>query len=275
MAELSAQRVRAKARAAVKRREDQVEQEEIESGELNLIPYLDMVTNLMLFLLASISAGIILVQIDTQLPDKAPPSQTQITPPEPPKDPNDQPLKMVVLVLPDRIELSSISGLEGGPFPASPKLTLPRTGHEGELCDGPYMCESNKCDPDKLVCVSSQDTPQPVFDYRKLNAALMEIVTRRYKGRPRKPELYQGILMADVRIPYSTIVAVMAAMRCKLPEIGKEATSCMLPTDDPNLKKAPDPIAPNGKLYDTSRANYDPDKMALFSDILFSTQISK
>jgi len=38
VAEYSAQRVRAKARAAVKRREDQIEQEEIESGELNLIP---------------------------------------------------------------------------------------------------------------------------------------------------------------------------------------------------------------------------------------------
>ena len=66
----SAQRVRAKARAAIKKREDDIEQDEIESGELNLIPYLDMVTNLMLFLLASVSAGLILVQIDSTLPDK-------------------------------------------------------------------------------------------------------------------------------------------------------------------------------------------------------------
>jgi len=40
----SAHRVRTKTRAAVKRREDDVEIEEMESGELNLIPYLDMVT---------------------------------------------------------------------------------------------------------------------------------------------------------------------------------------------------------------------------------------
>ena len=40
--ELSAQRVRSKTRHAVRRREDQIEQEEIESGELNLIPYLDI-----------------------------------------------------------------------------------------------------------------------------------------------------------------------------------------------------------------------------------------
>ena len=71
MANLSAQRVRSKTRNAVRRREDQIEQEEIESGELNLIPYLDIVTNLMLFLLFSISAGIIFTQIDTSLPEKA------------------------------------------------------------------------------------------------------------------------------------------------------------------------------------------------------------
>ena len=41
--------------------------EEMENGELNLIPYLDIVTNLTLFLLATVSAGLILVQIDTTL----------------------------------------------------------------------------------------------------------------------------------------------------------------------------------------------------------------
>ncbi len=77
--------------------------------------------------------------------------------------------------------------------------------------------------------------------------------------------------MADGAIPYSTIVAVMGAMRCKLPDFGKEVTACALPTEDPALKRAPDPIAPSGKLYDTSRATYDPKKMALFHDILFSS----
>ncbi|HMG52873.1 MAG TPA: hypothetical protein VK601_05320, partial [Kofleriaceae bacterium] len=66
----SAQRVRGKTRAAIKRRADEIQLDELESGELNLIPYLDIVTNLVLFLLASVSAGLILVQIDTTLPDK-------------------------------------------------------------------------------------------------------------------------------------------------------------------------------------------------------------
>src|SRR5215813_4839191 len=127
MANLSAQRVRSKTRNAVRRREDQIEQDEIESGELNLIPYLDMVTNLMLFLLFSISAGIIFTQIDTSLPDRAPAPVTQ---PNQNQNPDEQPLKLVVSVTRDRIMLWSISQLEG--TLTAPKATFPRTGRDGE-----------------------------------------------------------------------------------------------------------------------------------------------
>ena len=265
--EYSAQRVRSKTRAAIKRREDMIEQEELESGELNLIPYLDMVTNLMLFLLASVSAGLILVQIDTTLPDKqtapAPITSTPAT------NPDEQPLKLVVSITRDRVILWSISGLEG--TLSAPKQVFQRTGREGEACDGAYMCESNACDAATQKCVASRDEPAPVFDYRAINSAILEIATRRYTGKLRKPETYQAILMADGAIPYSTIVSVMGAMRCKLPDFGKEVAGCALPTEDPALKRAKDPIAPNGKLYDTARAVYDPNKMALFHDILFSS----
>ena len=70
---------------------------------------------------------------------------------------------------------------------------------------------------------------------------------------------------------YSTIASVMAAVRCKLPDFGGEVTGCALPTEDPELKKAKDPFSPDKRLYDTSRATYDPKTMALFSDILFSS----
>ena len=269
--EYSAQRVRAKTRAAVKRREDQVEQDEMESGELNLIPYLDMVTNLMLFLLASISAGIIYTQIDTMLPDKAPP-QTSITQPAQ-TNPDDQPLKLVVSVTRDKMLLWSISGLEG--TLQAPKQVFPRTGHDGDSCDGPYMCESGYCSPTRKCTAPPPDhppvAPTPVFDYRGLSNALYEIANRRYTGKTRKQDTYQIILMADGSIPYATIASVMAAMRCKMPEFGATPVGCALPTDDPKLKKAQNPISPDGLLYDTDRAPYDPKKMALFSDILFSS----
>src|SRR5436190_24389051 len=105
--EYSAQRVRAKTRAAVRRREEVIELEEMESGELNLIPYLDMVTNLMLFLLASVSAGIILTQIDTTLPDKAEKGKT----PPPPPQTDQPPLKLFVSIKRDEMILWSATGL--------------------------------------------------------------------------------------------------------------------------------------------------------------------
>lgn len=272
--EYSAQRVRSKTRAAVKRREDIIEQEEMESGELNLIPYLDMVTNLMLFLLASVSAGLILVQIDTTLPDRAPPSASTAPPPQ--TNPDDQPLKLFVSIKRDELILWSASGLEG--TLAAPHLSLKPTGKNGEPCDGPFMCESNSCSNDHPgpapwpgTCVASKDPPLPVYDYRALNTSLVEIANRRYAGKARKQDTYQIVLQADGSVPYSTIVATMSAMRCKLPDPGKEAKYCALPTEDENLKKAKDPVSPDGKLYDTTRTAYDPAKMALFPEIQFSS----
>jgi biopolymer transport protein ExbD len=269
VANLSAQRVRSKTRAAIRRREDEIEQEEIEGGEINLIPYLDIVTNLMLFLLFSISAGIIFTQIDTSLPDKAPPAAT--TQPNPNQNPDEQPLKLVVSITRDRMMLWSISGLEG--TLTAPKATFPRAGRDGDSCDGSYMCESNFCRDTTQKCEPSphKDIPLPVFDYRGLSNALFEIANRRYAGKQRKRDTYQIILMADGAIPYNTIASVMAAMRCRMPDFGKNTDGCGLPTDDPELKKAKDPVSPDKRLYDTERATYDPKTMALFSDILFSS----
>src|SRR5262245_53287710 len=180
---LSAQRVRSKSRAAIKKREDDIEIDEMESGELNLIPYLDMVTNLMLFLLASVSAGIILTQIDTTLPDKAPPKSSQDPPPE--QKPDDQPLKLVVSIYDNEITIWSFSTKVG--TLEKPHARIPRTGKLGEPCDGPYMCESNLCDTEKRhpanpmagICVPNPDPNEPflqkVYDYHKLNEELFKV----------------------------------------------------------------------------------------------------
>ena len=289
----SAHWVRSKTRAAIKRREDQIEQEEMESGELNLIPYLDMVTNLMLFLLASVSAGLILVQIDTALPDRAPPN---VKPSTPALDPKEQPLKLFLSVSPSDMVLWSATGLEGTLREPKPGYTFKRVGFDGQPCDGPYMCQSNACDPSKVqrvgnvewgTCVTSRDDPAPVFEYRRLNETLARIAGERYGGKPRKEDTYSIVLQADFSIPYATITSIMSAMRCKLPEPNAEPLACSLPTDDPDLAKDPDPIAPKGcgplsaqpapgypgpcKLYDPKRAPYDPKTMALFHDIQFST----
>jgi biopolymer transport protein TolR len=264
---LSAHQVRNKQRAAVRRREDDVEEEEITSGEINLVPYLDIVTNLMLFLLASVTAIIILGQINTTLPDKGPPPTSAGNPST---NPDDQPLKIVVSVTKDKLIVWSVTGLEG--TLQNPKATINRSGQVGAVCDGAYMCETNKCDADSRTCKASNDPAVPVYDYRALNKVLYDIAKAHYSpGKKRAAATYQAILMADGSIPYGTIISLMSAMRCKLPDVGKEAGTCYLPNADDKLKKAANPIDDAQAVYDTERAEYNPDKMALFHDIIFST----
>lgn len=262
---LSAHQVRNKTRRAVKRREEDIEQMEIEGGEINLIPYLDIVTNLMLFLLASVSANIIFGQINTQLPDQGAPPPDQVN--NPAVNPNDQPLGLAVAVTKEKLLLFSISGLEGSL--KAPKLVLNLTGRPGDPCDGGYQCETNKCV--KQVCVADPTMDvTPVFDYRKLNAALVEIAGRRFGNQMRKAETYQAVLMADPAVPYGTLISVISAMRCKMPDFGKELETCYLPTADEKLRASPNPVDDVARLYDTTRTPYDPQKHALFSDVVFS-----
>ena len=109
-----------------------------------------------------------------------------------------------------------------------------------------------------------------LFDYRKLNAALVEIAGRRFGNQMRKAETYQAVLMADPAVPYGTLISVISAMRCKMSDFGKELQTCYLPTADEKLKASPNPVDDVGRLYDTSRTPYDPGKHALFSDVVFS-----
>ena len=263
----SAQRVRAKARGAVKRREDAIEQEEMESGELNLIPYLDMVTNLMLFILASVSAGIILVQIDTTLPDKKAPSTTA----DQPKPLDEQPLELFVSIKLDSVLIWSINGLEG--TLKEPKATFRPTGADGDMCDGPYMCQSDTCEAQKCVPNSKIDAV-PVFDYRAINKTLAEITQRRYGGKPRKSDTYHATLQADPSIPYATVVSVMSSMRCPLPPLGDEAKGCSMPVEDKTLA-AGGGFSKDKKFYDTTAVPYDSKTMAIFPEVRFSTGFEK
>lgn len=225
----------------MKRREEELEQEEIESGEINLIPYLDIVTNLMLFLLVSISSGLILGQLNTTLPEKS----SQASPSDPDKDPNQKDLQLYVSVTKTRMIVWSLTGLEG--TLAEPKSSIER---------GPDV---------------GKDFPIPGFDYRKLNEALVEIASRRWKGKPRLLPTYAITLQADPDIPYGTIIAAMDAMRCKMPAPDKPAVTCLFPSDEQAIKEAPDPVDNLSGLYDPERVEYDPETHALFHDIRFST----
>ena len=59
---------RSQVRAAMRRMRDHVEEIEEEAGELNLVPYMDIVTNIIIFLLASVVNQVSLANINASLP---------------------------------------------------------------------------------------------------------------------------------------------------------------------------------------------------------------
>jgi biopolymer transport protein ExbD len=176
---MNAAQVRAKARMAMKRREEEIETEEIEGGELNLVPYLDIVTNIVLFLLATITAGLILGNINSALPEYAESTgglQAQ------PQTTNEPPPQLVVAVTKPEILVFSISGLEG--TLQAPKLKIPAS------------------------------KPGSEYDFNRLTDAAAEIVKRKWPDKGTRPEgSTEVILMADADIPYSAIVNTMDALR--------------------------------------------------------------
>jgi biopolymer transport protein TolR len=200
---MNSAQVRGRARKAMGRREQEVEQDEIESGEINLVPYLDIVTNLMLFLLVSVSAGFLLGQINTTLPDHAP-AAAAAQPADPSKNPDEQSLQLVVSVTRSSVILWSVTGLEGS-------LAEPRA-RGGRL-------------PDRAG-------EQPQFDLAPINQALHEIASRRWRGKLRARDTYEIILQADGEVPYGTIIAAMDALRRKLPEPGKPDDFLGMPAEE-------------------------------------------
>jgi biopolymer transport protein ExbD len=59
---------RSQVRAATRRMRDHVEEIEEEAGELNLVPYMDIVTNIIIFLLASVVNQVALGNVNVSVP---------------------------------------------------------------------------------------------------------------------------------------------------------------------------------------------------------------
>jgi biopolymer transport protein ExbD len=197
---MNAAQVRAKARMAVKRREEEIETDEIESGELNLVPYLDIVTNVMLFLLATITSGLLIGTINSALPEYAQgPGGNGDTP-------DETPIQLVVAVGKSEVKMFSLSGMEG--TLEAPKVKVPAI------------------------------TPGMKYDFTKITEAATEIVNTRWKGlrilnmddanNPRcldaegksaplnacRPKgAIEVILMVDGEIPYDVVIGAMDSLR--------------------------------------------------------------
>lgn len=229
---MNAAQVRAKARKAAQRRADEIEQEEIEGGEINLVPYLDIVTNLLLFALVSVAASFIVGEINTTLPNVRQPS-ADVKPPDPDKDPNSERLQLIVSATPSGMTVWSLTGLEG-------TLEEPRA----------------------QIAVLATD-PFIQYDYAALNDTLYEIAESRWAGKKRALDTYEIILQADATTPYDTVIRIMDHMRRRMPE-NADPRRPLAPVTLPAYTAATD-----GKPAVIDEL-YDPEKHWLFPDILFS-----
>ena len=219
---MNAAQVRAKARKAMAKRAAEIEEEE--GGEIDLVPYLDMVMNVMVFLLASVTAGYILGQINTNLPSSV--SAEAVSDTEPDEDPDEASLDLVISVTGSQLIVWSTSGMVG--TIEEPHAVIPRTNED-------------------------EDGVAPTYDYGSLNEVLYEVAAHRWAGEERDRDTYEVILQADGDIPYETIVRVMDNVRRRLPDEGFPAEA--------DGAEGPDPlvIPEDGAEYDPDRHPLFPD----------------
>jgi biopolymer transport protein ExbD len=106
---------RSQVRAATRRMRDHVEEIEEEAGELNLVPYMDIVTNIIIFLLASVVNQVALGNINVSSPT----IQAGGGGPSEEDKQEKPPLNLTITVGAS----GYIVGASGGVLPAIPKLT--------------------------------------------------------------------------------------------------------------------------------------------------------
>jgi biopolymer transport protein TolR len=106
---------RSQVRAATRRMRDHVEEIEEEAGELNLVPYMDIVTNIIIFLLASVVNQVALGNINVSVPTISQGGGASSEQPPPPEKP---PLNLTVTVGATGFTVAA----SGGVLPPIPKL---------------------------------------------------------------------------------------------------------------------------------------------------------
>jgi len=175
---MTPQRLRTKLRKIRERAEEMSE----EGGELNLIPYLDIVTNVIMFMLATTTFAAALGNINVSAPTYARETEVAVAPSTPPK--NDLNLTVSVSDKGFTILTAGAKLFQGFSFDSSGRLnqstellpTIPKKGTE--------------------------------YDYDLLSKKMHEI-----KTSPDATTETKVIILADPTITYEVVVSVMDACR--------------------------------------------------------------
>jgi biopolymer transport protein TolR len=104
---------RGQVRAAMRRMRDHNEELEEETGEINLVPYMDIVTNIIIFLLASVVNQVALGNVNVSVPTLASAGSSAID-----EQPQKPPLNLTVTVGATGFTIAA----SGGVLPVIPKM---------------------------------------------------------------------------------------------------------------------------------------------------------
>lgn len=187
----SYRRLVARVRARIRRQRDEVEGEQI-SGELNLVPFLDILVNTMIFLLATSVVAAPRAAIPVTAPSTDPDVEDNRA------GPPAAPLNLTVAISKSGFIVGGSGGILSAPDGTRP--TIPCA----------VALQQGRC-PVSLTAASDRWVDR--YDYPRLTRMVSKI-KRRY------PTTRQAVLTADARIPYQVVVRTMDALR------GKPTAAC-------------------------------------------------
>ncbi len=181
----------AKVRGRIRREIAAAEDDEHEGGELNLVPYMDILVNTIIFLLATMTSGLTLANINVNSPRYEPSGAAAQSDPQ---DPEKQRLNLTIAISYKGFLVAGAGGVITGT--AGSNISVP--------CK---RIESGRC----AWFTGTKWRDQ--YDYEKLIKMMTEAKTK-------YPHERQVILTADRHVPYKVVVQTMDTVR------GKATTNC-------------------------------------------------
>ena len=149
------------------------------TGELNIVPYLDIMVNLTMFMLVSMTSVIQFGILNVAAPSTGPQSSVQANP-----DPKKKELLLTVAISTKGFFVAGSGGVLGG-APADPKAPAPNP----------------KDAPPTIPLLANGK-----YDYASLTRKMVDV-------KNSFPEESKVILMADTTVQYETLVQTMDAIR--------------------------------------------------------------
>ncbi len=185
----------AKVRGRIRRQISKAEEESEEGGEINLVPYLDIVVNTVIFLLATVSVTLPLANINVNSPkyEEQSVGATAANPDE------DKPkLNLTVAISYSGFIVAGAGGVMDGPDGKPPTVKC-LSALQQNRCPAFISTGTGPSGETEYRWVDK-------YDYKKLTTLVTDI-KKKFAGER------QAILTADRLIPYKVVVDTMDALR--------------------------------------------------------------